>query len=547
MRRQSSRTTRVEGAAAVSLAVMLIAAACNRPIRTTHPGPIRSIQMAEFWIDRPIASRDLFRGPSGGPVPKIDAIYTLLKKDDAGFSPGFELKDAAGTLWNVKIGPEAKPEVVASRLVWAMGYHQLPTYYVPRWKTAGERGAESQSAGRFRARLATYRKIEDWSWHENPFVGTRPYKGLLVLMAMLNNSDLKPEQNAMFEVSGPRGAHRRVFVIMDLGHSFGATGIQNSPRGDATAFEKHGSSSVSPAIASISSIVDCVRSCSIRSPPTMCSGSAAASRVSRTSSGATPSAPPTIIRRSRSASLPRCKKRSGRGCARRRTPQPQRRRHMLVKNTDGVSRSVPRPRMRARPHNHSGRVSIPLPSPDPFLPASSFGGRGEGGFCPAARHGAAAGTDATLRQLAGACVRAHGGAHLLAPCQVGSRMTDSPQCGTPSVVVFEADHDNRHMYKLYLESRGARVQSVTNAADALARLYDALPPDALIFDVVRFDMPIAAFCEAVRQIPGPRPPRLILVTGWLLSPGDQATLKRQGVSIHGKPLSLDALWATLRA
>jgi hypothetical protein len=83
-------------------------------------------------------------------------------------------------------------------------------------------------------------KIEDWSWHENPFVGTRPYKGLLVLMAMLNNSDLKPEQNAMFDVSGSRAVHRRVFVIMDLGHTFGATGIHNAPRGDASAFEEHG-------------------------------------------------------------------------------------------------------------------------------------------------------------------------------------------------------------------------------------------------------------------------------------------------------------------
>jgi hypothetical protein len=196
--------------------------------------------MAEFWIDRPIASRDLFRGPIDGPVPKTDGAYTLIKRDVTGYSPGFELKDAAGINWNVKIGPEAKPEVVASRLVWAMGYHQLPTYYVPRWTIAGSKDAGTQSAGRFRARLATYRKIEDWSWHENPFVGTRPYKGLLVLMAMLNNSDLKPEQNAMFDVSSSRGAHRRVFVIMDLGHTFGATGIHNAPRGDASAFEEHG-------------------------------------------------------------------------------------------------------------------------------------------------------------------------------------------------------------------------------------------------------------------------------------------------------------------
>lgn len=228
------------GPGAVSLVVLLMMPACSRPIRTTHPGPLPAREMAEFWIDRPIASHDLFRGPVDGPIPKTDGVYTLIKSVVTGYSPKFEVTDAAGVDWNVKLGPEAKPEVVASRLVWAMGYHQLSTHYVPRWKIAGKTGAEMQGAGRFRARLATYRKIDEWAWHENPFVGTRPYKGLLVLMAMLNNSDLKPEQNAMFEISRRRGAPKRVFVIMDLGHTFGATGINSAPRGDALAFEKHG-------------------------------------------------------------------------------------------------------------------------------------------------------------------------------------------------------------------------------------------------------------------------------------------------------------------
>jgi hypothetical protein len=225
---------------AAILVASLVTVSCSRPIRATQSGPLRADQMAAFWIDEPIASRDLLRGPIDGPVPRTDGVYTLIKKKVDGYSPGFEVKDAAGVDWIVKIGPEAKPEVVASRLVWAMGYHQLPTHYVPRWAITGSSDAGPQSAGRFRPRLARYRKIDDWSWHENPFVGARPYKGLLVLMAMLNNSDLKPEQNAIFDVSGPRGGHRRVFVIMDLGHTFGATGIHNAPRGDASAFEKHG-------------------------------------------------------------------------------------------------------------------------------------------------------------------------------------------------------------------------------------------------------------------------------------------------------------------
>jgi hypothetical protein len=237
---QCRTTPWLTGVGVLCFLAILTGLACSRSLRATHPGPLPRLPMAEFWIDRPIESRDLFRGPIEGPRPRIDGIYTLIERKTTGFSPGFELKDAAGVLWNVKTGPEAKPEVVASRLVWAMGYHQLATHYVPRWKTAGAKGAEEQSAGRFRARLAAYHKIDDWSWHENPFVGSRPYKGFLVLMAMLNNSDLKPEQNAMFEVSRPRGDRRRVFIVMDLGHTLGATGIQNAPRGDLLAFEKHG-------------------------------------------------------------------------------------------------------------------------------------------------------------------------------------------------------------------------------------------------------------------------------------------------------------------
>jgi CheY-like chemotaxis protein len=115
----------------------------------------------------------------------------------------------------------------------------------------------------------------------------------------------------------------------------------------------------------------------------------------------------------------------------------------------------------------------------------------------------------------------------------------------PSVVVFEADPDNRHMYTLYLESRGARVHAAATGADALAHLRDGSPVDALIFDVVNLGMTVPAFCNAVRKAGNPPPRRLILVTGWLMSPDDQATLARLDVVAHQKPLSLDSLWATL--
>ena len=38
-----------------------------------------------------------------------------------------------------------------------------------------------------------------WSWHDNPFVGTREFNGLRVMMALLNNWDLKDVNNRVFD------------------------------------------------------------------------------------------------------------------------------------------------------------------------------------------------------------------------------------------------------------------------------------------------------------------------------------------------------------
>lgn len=127
-----------------------------------------------------------------------------------------------------------------------------------------------------------------------------------------------------------------------------------------------------------------------------------------------------------------------------------------------------------------------------------------------------------------------------------TRMTDISTHASPSVVVFEADADNRNMCALYLEIQGARVRPVTTPNDVLARLHDVPPPDALVFDIVCLGMTVSSLCTAVQQMPSSRRPRLILVTGWLLSPSDRDTLRRHGVSIHERPCSLESLWAALR-
>ena len=60
----------------------------------------------------------------------------------------------------------------------------------------------------------------EWKWEENPFVGTKPYQGLIVLLTMFNSTDLKNQNNTLYE-------HRngdlveQWYVARDLGAALG--------------------------------------------------------------------------------------------------------------------------------------------------------------------------------------------------------------------------------------------------------------------------------------------------------------------------------------
>jgi hypothetical protein len=67
------------------------------------------------------------------------------------------------------------------------------------------------------------KKIGVWHWRNDPFAGTREWNGLRVLMALINNWDLKDENNAIYEVKPGRDSDERqhVYMVSDLGASFG--------------------------------------------------------------------------------------------------------------------------------------------------------------------------------------------------------------------------------------------------------------------------------------------------------------------------------------
>jgi hypothetical protein len=218
-----------------------IATACHAAIRSTITSPPTPDLTAELWY-APGPNRDLFWGV-GGPLlaPDPNATYKVLEVKRTGFSRGLTVEGPGKRKWSAKFPPEASTEVVASRILWGVGYHQPPIYYVGRWNAEGAPDPNPQLPTRFREAKPDLHGLEAgglWSYYQNPFVGTRELNGLLVLQVMLGNSDLKDEQNVLYHLKKPFEGAPRWYVARDLGQSFGRTGVLDAPRGDLKVFEE---------------------------------------------------------------------------------------------------------------------------------------------------------------------------------------------------------------------------------------------------------------------------------------------------------------------
>jgi len=211
---------------AIGVLCLTTPTACALRMRSASVVPPPS-EMAEFWnepVDLP--QRDLLNGPGGiQSRPDTNDGFEFLNVDASGASSGYHVRDKNGHTWSVKLGIEAQPEVAVSRLVWAMGFHQPAAYYVPRWTLVKNGVSTDEPAGRFRLTPDHLKTSGTWKWHKNPFVGTEPFGGLVVLMVMVNNWDIKTSNNALFEFETSTGGAARWFVVKDLGASLGRTGL----------------------------------------------------------------------------------------------------------------------------------------------------------------------------------------------------------------------------------------------------------------------------------------------------------------------------------
>lgn len=234
----------------LTLVAALAMATCSRQVRNVQLTPGAPHSIAELW-QAPVEARDLFHGPGGKKLLPDQTEFTFVAEDTTGWSPGFDVRDSGGMEWSVKTGPEAQSEVVTSRILWAIGFHQPPTYYLNAWSLTGGR-AGSQEPGRFRPDLPGQRVVGEWPWHENPFVGTPEYGGLIVANLLLTNWDWKTSNNKIYELDQPVNGVTRLFVVRDLGASLGKftypavlrlfrlRGFGQGTRNDLPGFEQQG-------------------------------------------------------------------------------------------------------------------------------------------------------------------------------------------------------------------------------------------------------------------------------------------------------------------
>ena len=213
---------------------------------------------------RAVSARGIREGPFGGVLPSKPWTVTDLKK--GGVNPGFQIKDADGRKWIVKLDPPGSPQAgsgaaaVSSRLVWAAGYNisldQTVTFRREdlRFETSvakaaaddppiaeadlvgvlarGAQGTDGRyygsaslflpgkPAGPIDLRGKRRDDPNDWYQHKN----RRELRGLYVLYSWINNWDVKDHQSLDMYGKPGDGKGHVTHYLLDVNGSLGAGG-----------------------------------------------------------------------------------------------------------------------------------------------------------------------------------------------------------------------------------------------------------------------------------------------------------------------------------
>jgi hypothetical protein len=174
-----------------------------------------------MWRDGgDISSRNLILGAGGEEMKPDISKITYIEDKTGGYSKKYRVRDAKGNEWIAKIGREAQPDTAANRLLWALGYETEIAYLIPHLKIEGKGDFENV---RLEARPADVKRTGNWMWENNPFMDKPEFKGLKIFMVMINNWDMKDDNNEILAHKGDTTGELR-YIISDLGGSFGKTG-----------------------------------------------------------------------------------------------------------------------------------------------------------------------------------------------------------------------------------------------------------------------------------------------------------------------------------
>jgi len=169
-----------------------------------------------------LESRNLVLGAGGEEMKPDISQVTFVRDQTGGYSKKYRVKDAKGNEWVAKIGKEAQTDTAANRLLWALGYETEIAYLIPHLKIEGKGEFDNV---RMEARPASVKRAGNWMWENNPFQNSPEFRGLKILMVMLNNWDMKDDNNEILAMRGDTtGEGELRYIISDLGATFGKTG-----------------------------------------------------------------------------------------------------------------------------------------------------------------------------------------------------------------------------------------------------------------------------------------------------------------------------------
>jgi hypothetical protein len=167
-----------------------------------------------------ITSRNLLIGAGGESMKPDLSRVSFVEVKTGGWSEKYRVNDGKGEEWVAKLSKEAQPETAANRLLWAIGYETEIAHLVPELVIQGKGSFKNV---KLEARPKDVKRVEFWRWADNPFVGKREFQGLKIMMVLINNWDMKDDNNAILATKGVTDSERR-YIISDLGATFGKTG-----------------------------------------------------------------------------------------------------------------------------------------------------------------------------------------------------------------------------------------------------------------------------------------------------------------------------------